>query len=188
NEARLVALVMVLAGTLRVFMSSSAIVAIFIPVGLAIPNKMGLNFKPMLMPLSGDPPDPFHCEGPASPHQNIRDLDHPATRAGEHNHLPGVDDRIVAGRHQKHARFVLSGLLVANHGAEHVPGRGIDPARKRPTTAQTVTALDAPGATTREDQGGTNQAVRRKGSLDERNHTPSVLAGRCSCSPPGAVY
>src|SRR6516225_9152778 len=108
------------------------------------------------------PLDPFDGEGPVSRNKNIGDLDIPATGAGEPNHLPGVDDRIVAGRHQKHARFVLSGLLVANHGAEHVPGRGIDPARKRPTTAQTVTALDAPGATTREDQGGTNQAVRRK--------------------------
>src|SRR5215831_2991346 len=52
NEARLVALVMVLAGTVGVFMSSSAIVAMFIPVVLAIANKIGLNRKRMLMPLS----------------------------------------------------------------------------------------------------------------------------------------
>ncbi|MGO9059958.1 MAG: SLC13 family permease [Candidatus Binataceae bacterium] len=52
NEARLVALVMILAGTVGAFMSSSAIVAMFIPVVLAIANKIGLNRKRMLMPLS----------------------------------------------------------------------------------------------------------------------------------------
>jgi di/tricarboxylate transporter len=52
NEARLVVLVMVLAGTVGAFMSSSAIVAMFIPVVLAITNKIGLNRKRMLMPLS----------------------------------------------------------------------------------------------------------------------------------------
>jgi di/tricarboxylate transporter len=39
NEARLVALVMVLAGTVGAFMSSSAIVAMFIPVVLAIAKQ-----------------------------------------------------------------------------------------------------------------------------------------------------
>ena len=39
NEARLVALVMVLAGSVGAFMSSSAIVAMFIPVVMAIANK-----------------------------------------------------------------------------------------------------------------------------------------------------
>ena len=38
NEARLVALVMVLAGSVGAFMSSSAIVAMFIPVVLGIAN------------------------------------------------------------------------------------------------------------------------------------------------------
>ncbi len=52
NEARLIALVMVLAGTVGAFMSSSAIVAMFIPVVLSIANKIGLNPKRMLMPLS----------------------------------------------------------------------------------------------------------------------------------------
>jgi di/tricarboxylate transporter len=52
NEARLVALVMMLAGTVGAFMSSSAIVAMFIPVVLSIANKIGLNRKRMLMPLS----------------------------------------------------------------------------------------------------------------------------------------
>ena len=52
NEARLIALVMLLAGTVGAFMSSSAIVAMFIPVVLAIANKIGLNRKRMLMPLS----------------------------------------------------------------------------------------------------------------------------------------
>src|SRR5215469_11028795 len=41
-----------LAGTVGAFMSSSAIVAMFIPVVLAIGNKIGLNRKRMLMPLS----------------------------------------------------------------------------------------------------------------------------------------
>jgi di/tricarboxylate transporter len=52
NEARLVALVMILAGTIGAFMSSSAIVAMLIPVVLAIANKTGLNPRRMLMPLS----------------------------------------------------------------------------------------------------------------------------------------
>jgi di/tricarboxylate transporter len=52
NEARLVALIMVLAGTVGAFMSSSAIVAMFFPVVLGIANKTGLNRKRMLMPLS----------------------------------------------------------------------------------------------------------------------------------------
>ena len=53
SEARLVALVMVLAGTVGAFMSSSAIVAMFIPVVLAIADKTGLNRKRMLMPALG---------------------------------------------------------------------------------------------------------------------------------------
>ena len=52
SEARLVALVMVLAGSIGAFMSSFAIVAMFIPVVMAIANKIGLNPKRMLMPLS----------------------------------------------------------------------------------------------------------------------------------------
>jgi len=52
NEARLVAVVMVLAGTVGAFMSSLAIVAMLIPVVLAIANRIGLNSKRMLMPLS----------------------------------------------------------------------------------------------------------------------------------------
>ena len=52
NEARLVALVMMLAGGVGAFMSSSAIVAMLIPVVMAIANKIGLNPKRMLMPLS----------------------------------------------------------------------------------------------------------------------------------------
>ena len=43
SEARLVALVMVLAGSIGAFMSSFAIVAMFIPVVMAIANKTGLN-------------------------------------------------------------------------------------------------------------------------------------------------
>jgi di/tricarboxylate transporter len=52
NEGLLVALVMGLAGTVGAFMSSSAIVAMFIPVVLAIDDRIGLNRKRMLMPLS----------------------------------------------------------------------------------------------------------------------------------------
>src|SRR6516225_12233644 len=52
NEAGLVTLVMVLAGSVGAFMSSSAIVAMFIPVVMAIANRSGLNPKRMLMPLS----------------------------------------------------------------------------------------------------------------------------------------
>jgi len=52
NEARLVALVMLLAGSIGAFMSSSAIVAMFIPVVMAIASRTGLNPKRMLMPLS----------------------------------------------------------------------------------------------------------------------------------------
>ena len=52
SEARLVALVMVLAGSVGAFMNSFAIVAMFLPVVMAIANKIGLNPKRMLMPLS----------------------------------------------------------------------------------------------------------------------------------------
>ena len=52
NEARLVALVMVLAGSVGAFMSSSAIVVMFIPVVTTIAARIGLNPKRMLMPLS----------------------------------------------------------------------------------------------------------------------------------------
>ncbi len=52
NETRLIALIMMLAGGIGAFMSSSAIVAMFIPVVLMIARKTGLNSKRMLMPLS----------------------------------------------------------------------------------------------------------------------------------------
>lgn len=52
SEVRLIALVMALAGGVGAFMSSSAIVAMLIPVVLAIADKTGLNRKRMLMPLS----------------------------------------------------------------------------------------------------------------------------------------
>jgi di/tricarboxylate transporter len=52
NETRLVLLIMLLAGGIGAFMSSSAIVAMFIPVVLTIANKTGLNRKRLLMPLS----------------------------------------------------------------------------------------------------------------------------------------
>ena len=52
NETRLIVLVMALAGGIGAFMSSSAIVAMLIPVVLAITAKTGLNPKRMLMPLS----------------------------------------------------------------------------------------------------------------------------------------
>ena len=52
NETRLVVLIMLLAGGVGAFMSSSAIVAMLIPVVLTIAKKAGLNSKRMLMPLS----------------------------------------------------------------------------------------------------------------------------------------
>jgi di/tricarboxylate transporter len=52
NETRLIVLIMVLAGAIGAFMSSSAIVAMFVPVVLTIANRTGLNRKRMLMPLS----------------------------------------------------------------------------------------------------------------------------------------
>ena len=52
NETRLIVLIMLLAGGIGAFMSSSAIVAMFIPVVLMISNKTGLNRKGLLMPLS----------------------------------------------------------------------------------------------------------------------------------------
>jgi di/tricarboxylate transporter len=52
NESRLIVLIMLLAGGIGAFMSSSAIVAMFIPVVLTIANKTGLNRKRLLMPLS----------------------------------------------------------------------------------------------------------------------------------------
>jgi di/tricarboxylate transporter len=52
NESRLIVLIMLLAGGIGAFMSSSAVVAMFIPVVLTIAKKTGLNRKRMLMPLS----------------------------------------------------------------------------------------------------------------------------------------
>ena len=52
NEARLIVLIMMLAGGIGAFMSSSAVVAMFIPVVLTVANKTRLNRKRMLMPLS----------------------------------------------------------------------------------------------------------------------------------------
>ena len=52
NETRLILLIMVLAGSIGAFMSSSAIVAMFIPLVLTVARKTGLNNKRMLMPLS----------------------------------------------------------------------------------------------------------------------------------------
>src|SRR5262247_2048956 len=52
HETRLIVLIMILAGGIGAFMSSSAIVAMFIPVVLAIDHELGLNRKRMLMPLS----------------------------------------------------------------------------------------------------------------------------------------
>jgi di/tricarboxylate transporter len=52
DEARLITLIMLLAGGVGAFMSSSAIVAMLIPVVLTIAHKTGLNRKRMLMPLS----------------------------------------------------------------------------------------------------------------------------------------
>jgi di/tricarboxylate transporter len=52
NETRLIVLVMALAGGIGAFMSSSAIVAMLIPVVLTIADRTGLNRKRMLMPLS----------------------------------------------------------------------------------------------------------------------------------------
>ena len=52
NETRLIVLVMLLVGGIGAFISSSAIVAMFIPVVLNIAKKTGLNSKRMLMPVS----------------------------------------------------------------------------------------------------------------------------------------
>jgi di/tricarboxylate transporter len=52
NETRLIVLIMMLAGGIGAFMSSSAIVAMFIPLVLTVTRKTGLNSKRMFMPLS----------------------------------------------------------------------------------------------------------------------------------------
>ena len=52
NETRLILLIMTLAGSIGAFMSSSAIVAMFISLVLTVARKTGLNNKRMLMPLS----------------------------------------------------------------------------------------------------------------------------------------
>lgn len=51
SEARLVALIMLLAGVIGSVLNSSAIAAMLIPVVLTIANRTGLNRKRMLMPL-----------------------------------------------------------------------------------------------------------------------------------------
>ena len=52
NETRLIVLIMTLAGAIGAFMSSSAIVAMFIPLVLTVARRTSLNRKRMLMPLS----------------------------------------------------------------------------------------------------------------------------------------
>ena len=52
SEARLIVLVMVIAGGIGAFMSSSAIVAMLIPVVLGISDRTGLDRKRLLMPLA----------------------------------------------------------------------------------------------------------------------------------------
>ena len=52
RETRLIVLIMLLAGGIGAFMSSTAIAAMFIPVVLAIADRTGLNRKRLLMPLS----------------------------------------------------------------------------------------------------------------------------------------
>src|SRR5262249_46344727 len=99
----------------------------------------------------GTAPDALGREGPIGRHKPIGN---PATRAasaGEADDLPGIDDGVIASRHEKHARLALPGLLVADDGAEHVPRRGIDPARKRPAAAEPITAFGATGAAAREN-------------------------------------
>src|SRR5260370_18472782 len=56
NETRLIVLIMVLAGGIGAFMSSSPIVAMFIPVVMTIANRTGLNLQRRLLPLSVPPP------------------------------------------------------------------------------------------------------------------------------------
>jgi di/tricarboxylate transporter len=52
NETKIIVLVMLLAGGVGAFMSSTAIVGMFIPVVLTITKKTGLNRRRLLMPLS----------------------------------------------------------------------------------------------------------------------------------------
>jgi di/tricarboxylate transporter len=52
SETRLIVLIMSLAALVGAFMSSTAVVAMFIPVVLTICNRTGLNRKRLLMPLS----------------------------------------------------------------------------------------------------------------------------------------
>jgi di/tricarboxylate transporter len=52
DEIRLIVLIMMLAGGIGAFMSSAAIVAMFIPLVLTVARQTGLNSKRMLMPLS----------------------------------------------------------------------------------------------------------------------------------------
>jgi len=52
NETRLTIMLMVAAGLLGSFVSSTATIAIFIPVAMAVAEKAGLNHRRLLMPLS----------------------------------------------------------------------------------------------------------------------------------------
>lgn len=52
SEARLIALLMIAAGSVGAFMSSTAVVALFIPVALSVAARANLNPKRMLMPLA----------------------------------------------------------------------------------------------------------------------------------------
>src|SRR6202163_658808 len=66
-----------------------------------------------------------------------------AAGAAKPHHVPVVDDGVVFARQQEHP--VLAGLGLTSHDtAQHVPRARIDTAREGPTTAQAITAGDAP--------------------------------------------
>lgn len=52
SEARLIALLMMAAGSVGAFMSSTAVVALFIPIALSVAARANLNPKRILMPLA----------------------------------------------------------------------------------------------------------------------------------------
>ncbi|MCD6387866.1 MAG: anion permease, partial [Desulfobulbaceae bacterium] len=52
SETRLMIMLMVAAGLLGSFVSSTATIAIFIPVTMSVAEKAGLNHRRLLMPLS----------------------------------------------------------------------------------------------------------------------------------------
>src|SRR5262245_48356812 len=89
-----------------------------------------------------------HAECPVLGDEDLTGPDRLGAGAAHTEHVPVVDDLVVALRHQAHA-MVDDALAVLDHDGEHVPVAGIDAAREVPESGDDEAAVDAAAATLR---------------------------------------